>query len=134
MLVRYTLSSCVCPSLCLRQAGIVDATRRIELVLAWRLPSTSPTPFYKKIRVPAKQEYIFLWKFAPNSGLRKFRYVAGLSCIVNKNRRRSRLLTTLTTVDASWLRAICCGFVVQLVPIAVQQFSTDTRRRAVPPR
>jgi len=46
----------------------------------------------------------FFWNFIPNSGLIKFRHESRLvDHVVKKTSRRSSLLTTLATVDASWL-------------------------------
>jgi len=71
MLARHFLSSCVRPSVTSRCC--IETTGRIEL-LARRLPSNYPTLRYKKIWVSPKIRVRYIWNFAPNSELRKFRH------------------------------------------------------------
>jgi len=60
MLARYMLSLCIYPSVCLsvRPSAIswycIEITGRIELIWAWRLPSTYPTMRFKEIWVYPK--------------------------------------------------------------------------------
>jgi len=75
--------------------------KQIELVSAWKLPSVFPTLSYKEILVSpeiTKFLSVTLFQTAEISRPRADR-------VGNETRRRSSLLTTLATVDASWLDA-----------------------------
>ena len=55
--VRTSVCSSVClsVSVCLSQVGVLSKqVEELNWVLAWELPSTSPTVCYKKIQVPSK--------------------------------------------------------------------------------
>jgi len=100
-LVQYMLSSCVCPSVCLSQAGVVS--KRLNgsslfwygsfLPLCCKEILVSP-----KIRVfpsaTLSQILYLTWKISPGQ----------VNRVVNNVHGRWSLLTTLTTVDV-WLDA-----------------------------
>ena len=90
---------CVCLSIRLSVTSRywIETTGQIELVLAIHASFAYPSPYYKEIRVPPNIT------LSPNSELRKFRHARQVDRVVNKTRRRSSLLITLTTVDASSL-------------------------------
>jgi len=96
-------SFCLSVSVTNRSVSVTEIAKRIKLVLAWTLPSNYPTLHCKKSRVapklrvglhPSGTSYRTL-KISPRQ----------VGHIVNKTRRRSSLLTTLTTIVASWLGA-----------------------------
>ena len=108
------------------QAGIIvskfERTGRIDLVVSVEASSHLPLRTFK-IRVGP----YFPLEFCPELWTEKIS-LRQVDCVVNKTHRRSSLLTTLTTVDASRLDArgllhvrrpycsnfvtsICCGFV-----------------------
>jgi len=96
MLARYMLPSCVRPSVCLSQAGVL--LKRLG-ELSWNggfLPSIPLCVIkkagYQKIKVLPSS----LWGFVPNSGLRKFRH-GQVDRVVNRTRRRRRRSSLLTT-------------------------------------
>jgi len=99
MLARYMPSLCV--YVCLSQVGVLSKRlNESSWLMALELPSTFHLPRRSdemlvgpKIKVLSRRFYPKLWtqKISP-------RQVDG---VVNKSRRRSSLLTTLTTVDAS---------------------------------
>ena len=101
MLARHFLSSCVRPSVTSRCC--IETTGRIEL-LARRLPSNYPTLRYKEIWISPKIRVRYIWNFAPNSELRKFRH--GKSIALS-----TKLVVvvvefvddTYTTIDESWM-------------------------------
>jgi len=96
---------CVCLSIRLSVTSRywIETTGQIELVLAIHASFAYPSPYYKEIRVPPKIRVLPSGTLSPNSELRKFRHARQVDRVVNKTRRRSSLLITLTTVDASSL-------------------------------
>ena len=68
------VSLCLCLRLSVTSRSAIETNKQIGLVLAWELPSTYATLYYKEIRVPPKNKGSSLWNFAHNSGLRKFRH------------------------------------------------------------
>jgi len=102
MLTRYLLSLRVRLSVRLSDTSryCIETTVRIELVLAWRLPSTYPTLCYKEIGY--LQNPCGILSQTPENFAR-----AMVDRVVNKThrcgRRRSSLLTSRTTGDESWL-------------------------------
>jgi len=87
----------VCPSVCPSHAGILS--KRLggsSCFLSRRLPSY-PSLCFQYLQNKGTP----LWYFVSNSGLGKFRHQ--VDRVANKTGRRSCLLTTLATVDASWL-------------------------------
>ena len=74
MLARYSMSSCVCPSgvrpsVCLSVINryCIEASRRIELVFAWRFPSTYSIVLWGNSGV-SRNKGTALWSFVQNSG------------------------------------------------------------------
>ena len=102
MLARYTLSSCVCLSVCLSarlpQAGIV--LKRLDessCFLAWGLPLTYPTLCCREIWVSSKIMVYFPLGLCPNSRLKKI-WPRQVDRVVNDTRpRRPRQSSLLTT-------------------------------------
>jgi len=68
------VSLCLCLRLSVTSRSSIETDKQIGLVLAWELPSTYATLYYKEIRVPPKNKGSSLWNFAHNSRLRKFRH------------------------------------------------------------
>jgi len=90
MLARYLLSSCVRLSVRLSQAGTVS--KRLDessCVLAWRIPSTCPTPCCKEIRLSPKIRVL------PPGTLSQT--VRTSDRVVDKTRRRRQRSSLLTT-------------------------------------
>jgi len=79
MLARYLPS--VCRSVTNRYC--IETTGRIELVLAWRLPSTYPTLCYKEIRVPP--QIFSFWNCFLSSGLENFATACRSRCQQNSS-------------------------------------------------
>ena len=73
-------------------------------VLVWRLLSTYRTRRYKESQVSRKSGYFPPEKF-PNSRFRKIS-PQRVDRVVSKIHWQSKLLTTLATIDASWLDAL----------------------------
>ena len=99
----YAVVACVCLFV-IRQYRI-ETTGWIELFFGVKAP---PIPFMphcvvRKVGISGNKS-TSLWNFVPNSGLQKMS-PQQVDRAVNKTRRRSSLLTTLTTVNASWLDA-----------------------------
>ena len=94
---RLSVCLSVCPSVTSRYC--IERTARIELFLAWTLPSTYPTLCCKEIWVSPKLGYLPLelcaklrtWKISPRQ----------VDRVVIKTRRRSSLLTTLQRQSTS---------------------------------
>jgi len=104
MLARYLVSSCLCLSKCssVTKNGIISKQLdESSWFLAWSLPSHFhyPTLCCKDIKVSKKIKVLSSVTLFQTLDLQKFcREVDGF---VNKTLRRSSLLTTPTTVDAS---------------------------------
>jgi len=67
VIVRYTLSSCVCPSVrpSVTSRYCIETTGEIELFWAWSLPSTYSTLCYKEIWVSPKiRPKLRTWKIS----------------------------------------------------------------------
>jgi len=113
--IWYMVSSCVSPFVYTSVTSWcgIETIGRIELVLAWALPSIYPTLYYNEIWVSPKIRIIFSVTLCQALDLKNF-------------------ATESWLVDASWLvsytsnsiASICCGFVVQLVPTVMQQLTT----------
>ena len=107
VLARYYVAMALClflpPSITSRYC--IETIGLIEMVLAWRLSSTYPTLCYKpkEIRVPPKIREIPSGTLSQTLDWKKF---ATAFDRVSKTCRRLSLLTTLATVDASWLTHI----------------------------
>ena len=118
MLARYTLSSCVRLS-CQYNWRTNDnsfrvlfdkiasvTTGRIELVLAWRLPSTYPTLCYKKIWVSQKTGVLPFETLFQTPDLENFATASRSRCQQNSSSSSSTVELvddTYTTVDESLL-------------------------------
>ena len=107
MLARYILSSCVRPSVCPSQAGVVS--KRLDessWFLAWRLPSTYHTLCFKEIWVSPKIRELPTVTLSHTPDSKKF---AATSRSRRQQNSSSSLSTvefvddTYTTVDESWL-------------------------------
>ena len=89
----------MCPSVCLSVTSrcCIETTRRIELVLAWRLHSTYPTLWYKDIWVSPKIRVV-------PSGLENFASASRSRCQQNSLSLTVEFVDdTYRTVDESWL-------------------------------
>ena len=95
----------MCPSVLSTQAGI-ETTGRIELVLAWRLPSTYPTLCYKKIWVSQKTGVLSFETLFQTPDLENFATASRSRCQQNSSSSSSTVELvddTYTTVDESLL-------------------------------
>ena len=99
MLARYTLSSCVRPSVCPSQA----ATGRIELVLSWRFPSTYLTLFYNEIWVSPEICVLPSGTLSQTPDLENFATTSRSRCQQNSSSTVELVDDTYTTVDESRL-------------------------------
>jgi len=103
MLARYLLSSCVRLSVRLSQAGTVS--KRLDessCVLAWRIPSTCPTPCCKEIRLSPKIRVL-----PPGTLSQTVRTRRGSRLRCRQNSSSSStvelVVDTYTILDQSWL-------------------------------
>ena len=148
MLARYMPRLCarlsVFPSVTSRYC--IEMTGRIELLSGRRLPSTYPTPCFKKIRVPPKITVLPSESLPPNSG--KFRHgksialsrklvvvvVDGRACWRHLYDSRQVVAVYYKSVNCNpvtpFLASICCGFVIQFVS-TFDKILTDITRRVL---
>jgi len=95
---QFTLSSCVCVSVCL--SGIVsNVLDEWSWFSAWMLPSIYHTPCYREIQVSPKRIVLPSQTLSETLDMRNFA-TANRSCYQLSS---SSLLTTLATVAAPWL-------------------------------
>ena len=97
LLARYTLSSCVCPSVHMSVISrcCIETTGRIELVFDWRLPSTYPTLYCKEIWASPTIRVLLSGTLFQTPDLENF--ARQVDRVVNKTRRRRRRSSLLTT-------------------------------------
>jgi len=100
MLARFLLSSCVCPSICHKPLLYRNDYKNRTGFSTKAILYPSYTVFQGKSGI-SKNKVTSLWNFVPNSIWKIL--PRQVDHVVNKNRRRSSLLTIPTTVDASWL-------------------------------
>ena len=108
MVPRYTLSSCVRPSVCpsVTSQYCMEMTERIDLIFGCKPPPTYPTLSYKKIWVTPKIGY-FPSELCPKTpGLKNS--PRQVDRIVNKTRRRLRRWSLLTTHINGQVVAVYC--------------------------
>jgi len=130
LLARYLLSSCVRPSACPSQAGIIS--KRLDKsswFVAWRLPFTYPTVCFKEFGYLQKLGY-FPLEHCPKLRTSTMDAASRSRCQQNSSSSSSMVEfvdDTYTTIDESWmfttsrssvtlrLHSIFLGFVVELV-------------------
>jgi len=95
---------CPSQSVCVsHKSRSIKTTERIQLVLAWELPSTYPTLAYKKIWVSPKKGY-FTLELCPKLWTKKI-LPRQVGHVVNKTRQWSSLWMTPTIIDVTLLNA-----------------------------